>query len=221
MKRYQIFILLFFVLMLPTLSKCKTSNPNQVIEKYYKIVMNTCRACGTPQTDLSRPQNNPGLAKLLTRQFSPIAEKDFEQVSLPLHINNCKEKNNKATCDVTYFIIGQWNYYDPFCERHFIRTVTFNLLKISGTWKINSIIEDGIEHNSDNSNLISIPFILKRIDKDIKYSCSKKWLKKWCITLKLDKRAIKKIEKRALKYEIKNNEVFIKKLACPQISKQR
>ena len=155
--------------------------------------------------------------------------------SLPLKIDNCKEEKNKASCNVTYFIIGQWNGYDPFCEWHRIETVTLKLVKDLGVWKISSIVEprEG-EINGDDSKVVSIPYILREIDRLIKYNRENlkegnydeliwhnkedwvKHVKDSLEALNRSKRAIREIERKALVNGLKNNEVFEKDLACPK-----
>ena len=130
--------------------------------------MNSCWCCNPH--DWSCP-NNPFFAMLLTKKFNPIGEREELQVSLPLRINNCKKKKNKASCDVTYFIIGELTtiYGVPFAEKNHKETVTFQLIKKSGVWKIDSIMQDGIERNVDGSNVVAVTYALINIKKDIKY----------------------------------------------------
>ena len=166
MKRYL--IILLFILILPVISECDQGSPKEVIEKYYQLMMNSCWCCNPH--DWSCP-DNPFFSTLLTKKFNPIGEREELQVSLPLRINSCKEEKNKASCDVTYFIIGEMTniYAVPFADKNHKETVTLRLIKESGVWKINSIIQDGEERDVDGSNVVSVSYTLKNIDKDIKY----------------------------------------------------
>ena len=235
MKQRLTIIVSLFILLIPALARSAGLSPKQVIEKYYGIMMNT-------DWSYNYAQGYASVANLVTKGFHTGAAQDgCLRVALSPHINNCKESKNKATCDVTYFIIGQWNNYDPFCERHYIARATFKLIKISGKWEINKTVSiwQNKEQTSDPSNVVSTPFILETIDAvidgdraDLKNKNShgeynkKIWhsRKEWLNRVKEEeknfqraKNTIQYIDKRAIKYGIKNNEVFFddKGVTCP------
>ena len=231
MNKYFTSIFLLFVLLLPGISKCDELSPKQVIEKYYAIMMNTEWSYNHALTD-------PSLARLVTKGFYAGALTEGLNISLPPRINNCKQDKNKTLCDVTYFIIGQWNNYGPFCERHYRETATFKLVKESEKWKIYKTIWHGTERPSDPSQIVSVSYILKIINgvidadraelkkKDSHGGYNKKiWhsKKEWLNRVKVEeesfkkaKKAIKEINSKVLKYGFNENEIFIKDLACPK-----
>ncbi len=235
MKQSLIFCIVLFYLISPSISKGDKLSPKQVIEKYYQLMMNT-------DWSYDYAQGYSSVAGLVTNRFHTVPSSDDTlRVALSPRISNCKERKNKATCDVTYFIIGQWNNYDPFCERHYIVTATFKLIKKSGEWKINKTASVWLSKKqaSDASQIVSISYILRTINGVIDADCAelknkdshggynkKIWhsKKEWLNRVKEEKEnfqrakeTIKYIEKRALKYGIKNNEVFIedKGVICP------
>ena len=55
----------------------------------------------------------------------------------------------------------------PFAEKNRKEKVTFHLIKESGLWKIKSIVHDGMDRTVDGSNVVSVSYILKNINKDI------------------------------------------------------
>ena len=232
MKIHFTSIFLLFVLLLPGISKCDELSPKQVIKKYYAIMMNTEWSYNHALTD-------PSLARLVTKGFYAGALTEGLNVSLPPRISNCKEEKNKALCDVAYFIIGEWNNYDPFCEQHYIETATFELVKKSGEWKIYKTIWHGVQRPSDPSQVVSIPYILSIINgvidadrEELKNKESNKiWFDKkiwhskqeWLNRVREEekafkkaKKAIKEINSKVLKYGFNENEIFIKDLACPK-----
>ena len=230
MKRYLIFIFLL-ILLFPRQAKATTLSPKQVIEKYYAIMMNTEWSYNHALTD-------PSLARLVVKGFYAGALTEGLNVSLPPRISNCKEEKNKALCDVAYFIIGEWNNDDPFCEQHYMETATFELVIKSGEWKIYKIIWHGVERPSDPNQVVSIPYILRIINgvidadraelknKDSHEGYNKKiWHTKqeWLNRIRDEekaftkaKKAITKINSQISKYGFKENEIFIKDLACPK-----
>ncbi len=243
MNKYFTLVSLLFILLPPNISKADKLSPKQVIERYYELIMNSCWCCNARKPDVAC-RGNPLMLMLHTKKFNTNFSLDASLYpSLPLKISNCKEEKNKASCDVTYFIIGEWNWYDPFCEQHNVKTATLNLFKDSGVWKISSKVEPGEgEISGDDSNVVSIPYILKRIDEYMKYDREhlenselqkkdfeelwvkqgiyknkEEWLKHMkedLIKFEKDKQAIKEIESKALKYGLINGEVFVKDLAC-------
>ena len=232
MKRILIFSLILSCFGLTGTARCYGDSPKQVIEEYYNLMMNSCWCCH--KDDWSCP-NNPLFQVLLTKEFNTnFGLNESLYPSLPLKINHCKATKSTASCDVTYFIIGEWNGYDPFCERHIVETVTFKLIKESEVWKISSIVKPrGVEINGDNSKVVSVPYILRDINRLIKYNRENlkegnyneliwhnkeewvKHVKESIEALTNSKKAIQEIESKALKFGLKNDEIFVKDLACP------
>lgn len=237
MKRCLIIIFAVYFLFIPTLAQCAELSPKQVIEKYYGIMMNTCWGCGP--NDLARSDSNMPLAKYIISGFDTNFSLDESLYpSLPLKISNCKIEKDKASCNVTYFTIGEWNGLDPFCEKHSKETATIKLTKDSGVWKISSRIASGErELKGDDSKVVSIPYILNYIDKiikadreDLKTNDSQEqwrrfgvWKNKqeWLNRIKYEeksfikaKKAIKEINGKILKYGFKENKVYVKDFAC-------
>ncbi len=225
MKNYLTLIFLLFVLLSTHITKCDELTPKQVIEKYYKIMMGTCWGCW--YGSLAFPENNPSLVKLITKNFHPVGGVETLSVALPPIIDNCKIKGNEASCGMTNYILGeQTPDYNTFCELHQVTKTIYKLKTISGTWKISSVKNSGGKEGLyDNSKLISVTTALKRIDEYIaiyrktvrRKNAAQADINIAKVNIKMlekDKKGIKEIESKALKYGLRENEVFVKDLVC-------